>query len=94
MQSDRPPMKDRAVNDRLAKAIEGIASEFELPFARETSTWPSVAGLVHSRVSAVCGAGPVCRGRGTPQEAVQRVSLIQRTLLLAEYLYSLQPVRK
>jgi hypothetical protein len=28
----------------------------------------------------------VARDLGTPQEAVQRISLVQRTLLLADYL--------
>jgi D-alanine-D-alanine ligase len=34
----------------------------------------------------LCGMGPVARDLGTPNEAVQRISLVQRTLLLAEFL--------
>ncbi len=45
-----------------------------------------MAGLVPEPASVVCGVGPVTRDRGTPDEAVQRISLVQRTLLLAEYL--------
>ena len=30
--------------------------------------------------------GPVARDLGTPNESVQRIGLIQRTLLLAEFL--------
>ena len=83
MLSDRPPMKDRAGGVRLAKAFEAVAEEFQLPISRETSIWPSVAGLVPPRTACISGAGPVCRDRGTPREAVQRVSLVQRTILMA-----------
>jgi hypothetical protein len=41
---------------------------------------------VGDRAACVCGLGPVARDLGTPQEAVQRISLVQRTLLLADYL--------
>jgi D-alanine-D-alanine ligase len=34
----------------------------------------------------LCGLGPVARELSTPNEAVQRISLVQRTLLLAEFL--------
>ena len=91
--SDRPPMKERAASLRLAKSIEDIAKEFSLPIARESSTWSSVAGLVPQKTACVCGAGPLCRDRGTPSEAVQRVSLIQRTILMAEYLLSQLPAK-
>jgi hypothetical protein len=34
----------------------------------------------------VCGVGPVARALYTPDESVDRISLMQRTLLLAEFL--------
>jgi hypothetical protein len=34
----------------------------------------------------VCGAGPVVKDLYTARAAVQRISLVQRTLLLAEFL--------
>lgn len=84
--SDRPPMKERRPNLRLAKTLEQVAGEWEIPFKRESSVWPSVAGLVPAKTACLCGVGPVARDLGTPHEAVQRISLIQRTLLLAEFL--------
>ena len=84
--SDRPPMKERAPGLRLAKAFEGVAQELQLPVKHQSSAWPSIAGLVPAKVACICGAGPVCRDRGTAREAVQRVSLVQRTLLLAAFL--------
>ena len=84
--ASRPPMKERRANTRLAKSLVDLASEWEMPLKRESSVWPSVAGVVPSKTACICGVGPVARDLGTPNEAVQRVSLVQRTLLLAEFL--------
>ena len=84
--SDRPPMKERAQGLRLARAFEDVARTLELPAGHHSSAWPSVAGLVPAKVACICGLGPVCRDRGTSREAVQRVSLVQRALLLATFL--------
>jgi D-alanine-D-alanine ligase len=87
--SDRPPMRERRGNQALARALESVAREWELPVHRASSTIPSVAGLIPARTACICGVAPVCRDRGTPMESVQRISLVQRTLLLAEYLVTL-----
>ena len=84
--SDRPPMPSRRVNNALLKRLRDIAEQWEIPLRTETSLWPSVAGLVPPKVPVICGLGPVARGLYTGQEAVSRISLVQRTLLLAEYL--------
>jgi hypothetical protein len=84
--ASRPPMKERRANTRLAKSLVDLATEWEMPLKRESSVWPSVAGVVSSKTACVCGVGPVARDLGTPNEAVQRMSLVQRTLLLAEFL--------
>jgi hypothetical protein len=86
--SDRPPMKGRRGGQRLLRSLKNVADRWEIPLKRETSVWPSVAGLVPARTACLCGVGPVARDLGTAQEAVQRISLIQRTLLLAEFLLS------
>jgi D-alanine-D-alanine ligase len=84
--SDRPAMKNRSANKRLVKDLAEVASSWEIPFGKESSLWPSVAGLVPSSTPVVCGLGPVTRDIYTPNEAVERISLLQRTLLIAEYL--------
>jgi len=88
--SDRPPMKERRGGQRLLRAMKNVGDQWEIPVKRESSVWPSVAGLVPARTACLCGVGPVARDLGTSQEAVQRISLIQRTLLLAEFLLSLE----
>jgi D-alanine-D-alanine ligase len=84
--SDRPSMKNRVANQRVAKAILNVADEWGIELHADSSVWPSVGGLVTGKTGVVCGMGPVARNLYTPQESVSRISLIQRTLLLAQYL--------
>jgi D-alanine-D-alanine ligase len=84
--SDRPPMKARVANKKLAKAIKNVASEWEIQLESGSSLWPSVGGLVTGKTAVVCGLGPVVKDLYAPREAVQRLSLIQRTIVLAQYL--------
>ena len=89
--SDRPPMKEQRRNSKLAKQLLEIAEQREIPLKRDKSVWPSVAGLVPASASVACGIGPVADQLYTPNEAVDRVSFMQRTLLLAEFLSSQTP---
>jgi len=84
--SDRTPMKERRTNIKLSKALLEVANKWEIPLEQESSLLPSVGGLVPSNVPVVCGIGPVARDLYTPHEAVNRISLMQRTLLMAELL--------
>jgi D-alanine-D-alanine ligase len=84
--SERPAMPSRRINNDLLKSLRETAKRWEIPLNTETSLWPSVAGLVPPQVPVVCGMGPEARALYTGQEAVSRISIVQRTLLLAEYL--------
>ena len=86
VESDRPPMRERPINNRFLKTIAEIAVDQKVVLKKDTSSWASVAGLVPPKVACLCGVSPVARDRGTPQESIQRISLIQRTLILAELL--------
>jgi D-alanine-D-alanine ligase len=79
-------MLSRRGGARLAKAFQSVADELDIPVGSTSSAWPSVAGLVPAKVDCLCGIGPVARELRSPEEAVQRISLVQRTLLLAQYL--------
>ena len=83
-------MKDRVANQRVAKAILNVAADWEIELHPDSSVWPSVGGLVTRTTGVVCGLGPVARNLYTQQEAVSRMSLIQRTLLLAQYLLEVE----
>jgi D-alanine-D-alanine ligase len=85
--SDRPPMPERKRNKKLLKEVEAAAEEWEVPLGNETSVSPSVAGLVPDGTAVLCGLGPVVREPYTPHEAIQRISLFQRTLLLTGVLH-------
>ena len=84
--SDRPPMQHRPGNQPLVDALEVAAAMRDIGVETESSAWPSVAGLVPEGTAVVCGVSPAMKDGGTPEEAVQRISLVQRTLLLTEYL--------
>lgn len=84
--SDRPSMPSRRINNDLLRQVREVAEKWEIPVNKETSLWPSVAGLVPTHVPVVCGIGPYARALYTGQEAVSRISLVQRTLLLSEFL--------
>lgn len=86
--SDRPPLRSTKNGQALFKKLEAVAKQWSLPLERESSVWPSVAGLVPDPVGSICGLGPVGVEVHTPREAVLRLSLVQRTLLLAQFLGS------
>ena len=84
--SDRAEMPMRRENRAYFNEILEIADELEIPISHSTSAIPSVAGLVPKGVGVICGLGPMVDAPHTPHEAVQRVSLFQRTILLSEIL--------
>jgi D-alanine-D-alanine ligase len=84
--SDRPAMKLSRGNRRLARELKEVADKWDIPLEQESSVWPTIAGLVPESTRVVCGLGPVSKQLYTPQEAVERISIMQRTLLLAEFL--------
>ena len=86
--SERPPLKKSKKSEALYRQLKDVADRWEIPLARESSLSPSVGGLVPAKIPAICGIGPVARDVDTPQEGVLRISLMQRTLLLAQYLAS------
>jgi D-alanine-D-alanine ligase len=85
-EADRPPMRERPINTQLFDALAAVAGEHGVQLNKDSSAWASVAGLVPARTAAVCGFGPTTRDRSTPQEAVQRIALVQHTLILADFL--------
>jgi D-alanine-D-alanine ligase len=84
--SDRPSMKERRINAPLAKSLAKVAEEFEIPFNKGSVLFPSAGGLVPGKTPVVCGIGPVARDLYTPQESIDRISIMQRTLLISEFL--------
>jgi len=88
--ADRPPQEDRKANTTLAKSLQAVADRWELPLGTDSSVWPSVAGLVPGPTGVLCGLGPVSQALHTPREAVSRMSLLQRTLLLTQFLRSVE----
>ena len=83
---DRPPMPETAGGAALLEALNSAGGPHGVEFTRETSSIASLAGLVDDTTPCVCGVGPVVSDRGTPGENIERISLIERTVVLAEFL--------
>jgi D-alanine-D-alanine ligase len=84
--ADRPPMRESKKSRAFADELRDIAEKWEIPFGAESSVLPSAAGLVPPSVPVLCGIGPVGADLYTAQEAVHRVSLVQRALMVTELL--------
>jgi D-alanine-D-alanine ligase len=83
---ERPPLKHRKQNHQFMKELKEVAQQWDIKLCEHSSAWPSVAGLVPASVPVVCGLGPYSRELYTPKEAVNRLSLVQRCLLLAGFI--------
>ena len=86
MDWDRPPMPETPENAALLEKLNEVADHHGMSFQRTTSSVASLAGLVGASTPCLCGVGPTTQGRGTPGENIERISLIERTLVLAEFL--------
>jgi D-alanine-D-alanine ligase len=86
--SDRPPLRRSKRGDTLFRKLKEVADQWEIPLDKEFSLSPSIGGLAPTKVPTICGVAPIARDVDTPQEAVLRISVMQRTLLLAQYLAS------
>ncbi len=84
--SERPPLNSRPNSQALFEEYQSVAQEWEIPLEAESSLWPSVAGLAPASVPVLCGIAPVAQDLFTSQENVSRISLVQRTLLLTQFL--------
>ncbi len=84
--TDRPPFVKRPAGLELYRELSEIAEKWQIPLNAESSVWPSVAGLLPEDKPVLCGLGPVARDLRTPQESLLRISLVQRTLLLSQFL--------
>lgn len=84
--SVRPPMKNKGKNKQLLTTFLDLAKQWDIPLDKKASLWPSIAGLVPESSGVLCGIGPVAQDLYTPQESIKRISLLQRTLLLTQYL--------
>ena len=86
--SNRPPMKVKKKGNLQIEDLRNIANHWDIPFETVSSLWPSVSGFVKQGTPVICGMGPCVKDLYTSRECIESVSLIQRTLLLSQYLVS------
>ncbi len=86
---DRPEFSVGAGGRALLAALSQAAERWQIELKSSSALLPSVAGFVPDSVPVVCGLGPAAFESFTATESVSRLSLVQRTLVLSEYLLSL-----
>jgi len=86
MISDRPPLNERKINSALYRELKSVADKWEIELDTDSSLIPAPSGLVPASTPVICGTGPIATNVYTPYEGVDRFSVMQRTLLLAQYL--------
>lgn len=87
--AERPPLLVGKIKNSIISDLERISGEWKLPFGKESGLLSSAAGEVGDEVSVVCGCSPASKDIYTPNEAVHRGELLQRTLLLTLFLAKL-----
>ncbi len=83
---ERPPLNRLPAAESLIADLKRVSEEWKLPFGVESSLLPSAAGDIPEGIPVVCGFGPASRDMFTPQECVHRGELLQRILLLTQFL--------
>ncbi|ABR49863.1 D-alanine--D-alanine ligase domain protein [Alkaliphilus metalliredigens QYMF] len=79
---ERPPLL-RKKNNPIVKRLGELCEEWNIPFGIESSLLATAAGEVPSSVPVICGFGPASKGLYTPNEAIHRGEMIQRSFLLS-----------
>ncbi|MGO4886245.1 M20/M25/M40 family metallo-hydrolase [Anaerobacillus sp. MEB173] len=79
---ERPPLI-RKKNNPIIPQLQELSEKWNLPFGIETSLLPTAAGEIPANIPVVCGFAPASKNLYTPNEAIHRSELIQRSLLLA-----------
>ncbi|WP_096199837.1 M20/M25/M40 family metallo-hydrolase [Bacillus sp. FJAT-45350] len=82
---ERPPLV-RKSNNSVIPQLKNLSEKWNLPFGTESSLLSTAAGEIPSSVPVVCGFAPASKNLYTPNEAIHRSELIQRSLLLGLFL--------
>lgn len=83
---DRPPMLKTPKGEGLINEIREIAEKWRIPFDVESTLLPSAAGVVSRECAVICGMAPSSKNLYTPEESVSRTELVQKTLLISQFL--------
>lgn len=84
--AERPPLSKSKKKNSIVCKLQELSDEWKLPFGTESSLLSSAAGEVANITPVLCGCSPASKDLYTPNEAVHRGELLQRTLLLSLFL--------
>ncbi len=83
---ERPPMIKTEKSEGLIEELRGISEKWNIPFDVESTLLPSAAGVISKECAVVCGMSPSSKNLYTPEESISRTELVQKTLLISQFL--------
>lgn len=87
--SSRPALVENKATQAMFKAFQALGAEWEIPLTQGSSLSPSTAGLVPAHIPVLCGLAPMAENLHTSRESVLRMSIVQRILLLTQFMVKL-----
>lgn len=82
----RPPMVKTPKSEALIEELRKISEKWKIPFDVESTLLPSAAGVISKECAVVCGMAPSSKNLYTPEESISRTELVQKTLLISQFL--------
>lgn len=83
---DRAPLNKNKNNNDLANKFIEIAKRSNIELGIESALLPSAAGEIIKSSNVICGLSPGSKSLYTPNESINRRELIEKTLLITEFL--------
>jgi D-alanine-D-alanine ligase len=87
--SSRPALVENRASLAMFKKLQSLAKEWDIVLSQGSSLSPSTAGLVPTHIPVLCGLAPMAENLHTSRESVMRVSIVQRILLLTQFMVRL-----
>lgn len=83
---ERPPLNSSEDTALMVESFKAVSQHWRLPFSTESSLVPTAAGEVPLGIPVLSGMAPAGKDVYTPNESVHRGELLQRTMLLTQWL--------
>lgn len=83
---ERPPMLKSPHQSDMILKLRAISEAHQLPFGVDSRLTPSAGGDIAPNVPVLCGMSPSAENLYTNTESINRLELLQKTVLLSMYL--------
>ena len=87
--ASRPALVENRASQAMFRKFQSLGDEWDIPLSQGSSLSPSTAGLVPAHIPVLCGLAPMAENLHTSRESVMRISIVQRILLLTQFMVKL-----